>query len=71
MIRIASSARTYAEDVIIGSMKADELKELFDRVRDWPEDQQERAIEILVALENSEADTDWLLGNDAVRTMGK
>jgi hypothetical protein len=52
-------------------MKADELKELFDRVRDWPEDQQERAIEILVALENSEADTDWLLGNDAVRTMGK
>jgi hypothetical protein len=52
-------------------MKVDELKELFDRVFDWPEDQQERAIEILLALENGETDTDWFVENDAACPMGK
>jgi hypothetical protein len=46
-------------------MRRNELEEMFDRVRAWPPDQRERAIEILIALENGEEDSDRFLKEDA------
>jgi hypothetical protein len=51
-------------------MKSCEIEEMFERVREWPQDQQERAIKILIALENGEADTDRLLKEDAALARG-
>ena len=44
-------------------MKRAEIAEVLDRVREWPADQQERVAEILIALENADADCDWALGD--------
>jgi hypothetical protein len=41
-------------------MRKPDIEELLDSVRGWPVDRQERAVEVLIALENEEANTDWL-----------
>jgi hypothetical protein len=52
-------------------MQRNEIDEILDRVRSWPRDQQERVVQMLITLENGEADTEWLREDDARHGAGK
>jgi hypothetical protein len=46
----------------------DELAEILERVATWPEQLRQRAIEMLNALENSEAD-DWRFDDESATVL--
>lgn len=52
-------------------MKTSEISEILDHVRSWPRDQQQRAAELLIALENADADSDPLLEENAAYAKAK